>query len=162
MKWVHWLISSVFADLSRKIMSIPRLSERIECMQFRRRLDLDIEEVRPDLDILRNASRELRSSSKFKQTLQVRRHKLSWITTNIISRLFCSLAIRWMARVSEAEHKRFNLIPYSKYYVVSSAWFKLLNASCRWRKRELHKEALNVRHYFTIWRKFFCEKIPLL
>lgn len=83
-----------FADLPQKIMCIPRLSERVECMQFRRRLDLDIEEVRPDLDILRNASRELRSSSKFKQTLQVMSHKISLITTNIISRLFCSWAIR--------------------------------------------------------------------
>lgn len=53
-------------------MSIPRLSERLECMQYRRKLDLDIEEIRPDLNILRNASHELRSSSKFKQILQVR------------------------------------------------------------------------------------------
>ena len=40
-------------------------------MQYRRRLDLDIEEVRPDLDILRNASRELRTSTKFKETLKI-------------------------------------------------------------------------------------------
>jgi hypothetical protein len=54
-----------------KIMMIPRLLERLECMQHRRKLDLDIEEVRPDLNVLRNASRELRESVKFKQTLQV-------------------------------------------------------------------------------------------
>jgi len=54
-----------------KIMDIPRLAERLECMQLRRRLDLDIEEIRPDLNILRNASRELRSSLRFKQTLQI-------------------------------------------------------------------------------------------
>jgi hypothetical protein len=32
---------------------------------------LDIAEVRPDLNILRNAAHELRASLKFKQTLQV-------------------------------------------------------------------------------------------
>jgi diaphanous 1 len=52
-------------------MTIPRLSGRLECMQYRWKLDLDIEEVRPDLNILRNVSRELRGSVKFKQTLQV-------------------------------------------------------------------------------------------
>ncbi|PPQ68279.1 hypothetical protein CVT26_006195 [Gymnopilus dilepis] len=54
-----------------QIMSIPRLSERLECMQYRRKLDLDIEEIRPDLNIVRNACQELRSSLKFKSTLHV-------------------------------------------------------------------------------------------
>ena len=54
-------------------MSIPRLSERLECMLYRRKLDLEIEEIRPELNILRNASQELRNSSKFKQILQVYR-----------------------------------------------------------------------------------------
>ncbi|PPQ84655.1 hypothetical protein CVT24_006861 [Panaeolus cyanescens] len=54
-----------------QIMTIPRLSARLECMQYRRKLLLEIEEVRPELNILRNASRELRSSTKFRQTLQV-------------------------------------------------------------------------------------------
>jgi len=53
------------------IMQIPRLSERLECMTFRRRLDLDLEEIRPDLNTLRNASKELRSSDRFKQLLQL-------------------------------------------------------------------------------------------
>ena len=53
-------------------MTIPRLSQRLKCMLYYRRLELDIEEVRPDLSILRNASHELRLSSQFKQTLQVR------------------------------------------------------------------------------------------
>lgn len=52
-------------------MVIPRLAERLKCMLFRRRLELDIEEIRPELNALRNASHELRSSSKFKQVLQV-------------------------------------------------------------------------------------------
>lgn len=53
-----------------EIMTIPRLSERIECMLYRRKLELDIEEVRPELDVLRNASQQLRSSKRFKQVLQ--------------------------------------------------------------------------------------------
>jgi hypothetical protein len=40
-------------------------------MLYRRKLELDIEEIRPELNILRNASQELRSSTKFKQVLQV-------------------------------------------------------------------------------------------
>jgi len=52
-------------------MTIPRLSERLQCMQYRRRFELEIEEIRPDLNLLRNASHELRSSLKFKQILQV-------------------------------------------------------------------------------------------
>lgn len=54
-----------------QIMTIPRLSERLECMLYRRKLELEIEEIRPELDILRNASQELHSSFKFKQILQV-------------------------------------------------------------------------------------------
>jgi hypothetical protein len=53
-------------------MTIPRLAERLDCMLFRRKLELDIEEIRPELTILRNASRELISSTKFKQLLQVK------------------------------------------------------------------------------------------
>ena len=54
-----------------QIMTIPRLAERLECMLYRRKLELDIEEMRPELNILRNASREVRSSAKFKKLLQV-------------------------------------------------------------------------------------------
>lgn len=53
-----------------QIMTIPRLSERLECMIFRRRLELEIEEIRPELNILRSASREVRSSIRFKGVLQ--------------------------------------------------------------------------------------------
>ncbi|KAL1738092.1 Formin, FH2 domain-containing protein [Schizophyllum fasciatum] len=52
------------------IMSIPRLPERLECMLYRRKLDLDIEEIRPELNILRNACAELRGSAKFKHVLR--------------------------------------------------------------------------------------------
>lgn len=52
-------------------MNIPRLSGRLDCMIYRRKLELEIEEIRPELDIIRNAARELRSSSGFKRVLQV-------------------------------------------------------------------------------------------
>jgi diaphanous 1 len=52
-------------------MLVPRLEERLECMQYRRKLDLDIEEIRPDLQTLRNASQELRTSARFKAVLQI-------------------------------------------------------------------------------------------
>lgn len=55
-----------------QIMTIPRLSERLESMLFRRRLDMDIAEARPELDILRHAASELRASARFKKVLQVR------------------------------------------------------------------------------------------
>ena len=54
-----------------QIMDIPRLPERLECMLYRRKFDEDIEEIRPELHILREASHELRASKRFKQILQV-------------------------------------------------------------------------------------------
>ena len=39
-------------------------------MLYRRRLELDIEEVRPELDILRQATKELKTSDRFKQVLK--------------------------------------------------------------------------------------------
>jgi hypothetical protein len=41
-------------------------------MIYRRRLELDVEEIRPELDILHSASRELKASQRFKRVLQVR------------------------------------------------------------------------------------------
>jgi len=54
-----------------QIMVIPRLVERLDCMLYRRRLELEIAEVKPDVDMVRNAGAELRSSVKFKQVLSV-------------------------------------------------------------------------------------------
>jgi diaphanous 1 len=51
-------------------MSISRLPERLECMIYRRKSELDLAEIRPELDSLWNASREMRQSQKFKQVLQ--------------------------------------------------------------------------------------------
>jgi diaphanous 1 len=39
-------------------------------MLYRRKLELDIAEIRPELDVLRNASKELRGSARFLQVLQ--------------------------------------------------------------------------------------------
>lgn len=39
-------------------------------MIYRRKLELEIEEIRPELNILRNASREVRESAAFKHVLQ--------------------------------------------------------------------------------------------
>jgi hypothetical protein len=53
------------------IMTIPRIRERLDCMQYRRKLDLEVAELRPELGILRDAARELKASARFKQVLQV-------------------------------------------------------------------------------------------
>lgn len=53
-----------------QIIDIPRLTERLECMLYRQRLELDISELLPDLNTLRDASQELRSCTKFKLILQ--------------------------------------------------------------------------------------------
>jgi len=42
----------------------------LECMLFRRRLEMDIAEVRPDIDVLRLAANEARTSQRFKLVLQ--------------------------------------------------------------------------------------------
>jgi diaphanous 1 len=52
-------------------MDVPRIADRLKCMIYRRRLELDVEEIRPELDILHSASRELKTSQKFKRVLQV-------------------------------------------------------------------------------------------
>lgn len=75
-------------------MTIPRLSDRLQCMQYRRRLELEIEEIRPDLNILRNASRELRSSLKFKQILQVSEEQFSRAKLTLSDRLYWLLETR--------------------------------------------------------------------
>lgn len=53
-------------------MIIPRLPQRLECMIYRQKLELEIEEIRPDLKTVHDACKELRASARFKSTLQVR------------------------------------------------------------------------------------------
>lgn len=68
-----------FADIGKlakadqyfsEIMTISRLSQRLECILYRRRLEMDMEEVRPELEMLRSAGSELRTSLRFKKVLQ--------------------------------------------------------------------------------------------
>lgn len=54
-----------------ELLSIPNLQERLDCMILRRKLDLDVADVRPELSIVRHAASELRHSAKFKRVLQV-------------------------------------------------------------------------------------------
>ncbi|BGP21424.1 hypothetical protein JCM10295v2_000299 [Rhodotorula toruloides] len=60
-----------------EIASISRLSHRLAAMVYRRRLDMEMEELKPDLTILRSACDELRSSSKLKKLLQLLKDVLS-------------------------------------------------------------------------------------
>ena len=53
-------------------MDIPRITDRLQCMIYRRRLELDVEEIRPELNNIHGASRELKASQRFKRVLQVR------------------------------------------------------------------------------------------
>ena len=66
-----------------QISTIPRLSERLECMLYRRKLELEVEEIRPDMQIIRDASKDLRSSERFKVVLQVRRSASSTTGQNV-------------------------------------------------------------------------------
>ena len=65
-------------------------------MLYRRKLDLDIAELRPELNTLRSACHELRSSNKFKHVLQVE-DLISYLVVEIDltcqRRLFSRLAI---------------------------------------------------------------------
>ena len=52
-------------------MVIPRLSDRLTSMLYRRRLEMEQEELKPELNILRGAADELRRSQKFRKLLAV-------------------------------------------------------------------------------------------
>lgn len=54
-----------------QIGTIPDLKARFEAMVFRRRFDLLLAEVMPDLGILRSAALELRSSERLKEVLKM-------------------------------------------------------------------------------------------
>ncbi|GAA5950997.1 hypothetical protein JCM3765_004650 [Sporobolomyces pararoseus] len=53
-----------------EIIVFPRLNERLSCMLYRRRLEIEMEELKPDLSMLRTAASELRESRRFKNVLQ--------------------------------------------------------------------------------------------
>lgn len=54
------------------MMGIPRLGERLSCMLYRRKLEMDMEELKPELTILRLAYEELKTSDKLQRILTVR------------------------------------------------------------------------------------------
>ena len=83
-------------------MDMPRIADRLQSMVYRRRLELDVEEIRPELDILHSASRELRMSQRFKRVLQVRNASRA-LPPFTPSRLFLRWAMLLMAPASVAE-----------------------------------------------------------
>jgi diaphanous 1 len=54
-----------------QIMHIPRLSERLECVIYRRKLELELTETLPDLNMVRNAGAEIQGSKRLKRVLGV-------------------------------------------------------------------------------------------
>ena len=52
-----------------EMLGIPRLSERLACMVYMRKFELDLEELKPDLRILKHAVDEVNGSVKFKTVL---------------------------------------------------------------------------------------------
>ncbi|KAF8945986.1 hypothetical protein BGZ47_001547 [Haplosporangium gracile] len=54
----------------REIHDIPRLSERVSSMIFRRRLEIDVGELKPEMDVLRLTIEELHSSRRLKSLLK--------------------------------------------------------------------------------------------
>jgi diaphanous 1 len=54
-------------------MVIPHLNQRIQSMIFRKKFDSELEEIRPELNTLRNAGQEVKKSAKLRRVLQVRR-----------------------------------------------------------------------------------------
>ncbi|TKY84985.1 hypothetical protein EX895_006065 [Sporisorium graminicola] len=53
----------------KEMLGIPRLSERLACMVYMRKFELDLEEIKPDLRTLKHAVDEINASAKFKSVL---------------------------------------------------------------------------------------------
>ncbi|SAM77134.1 related to Diaphanous protein homolog 1 [Ustilago bromivora] len=53
----------------KEMLGIPRLAERLACMVYMRKFELDLEELKPDLRILKHAVDEINGSAKFKVVL---------------------------------------------------------------------------------------------
>ena len=53
----------------KEMLGIPRLSERLACMVYMRKFELDLEELKPDLRILKHAVDEINASAKFRAVL---------------------------------------------------------------------------------------------
>lgn len=65
-------------------MAIPRLHERFEAMLFRRKLEIEIAEILPDLKALSSAVQELKDSARFKQVLHVSGTTVSSLHSDVL------------------------------------------------------------------------------
>jgi diaphanous 1 len=54
------------------MLKIPRYLERTSCIIFKRRFDMELEEIKPELNILRCAHDEMLRSQTLKRVLGVR------------------------------------------------------------------------------------------
>lgn len=52
-------------------MTIPRIETRLEAMRFRRRLDDLVDELLPDLGVVKTTAADIQASVRFKRILQV-------------------------------------------------------------------------------------------
>jgi diaphanous 1 len=68
---VSCLFHSIVGTANSKIMAIPRLKQRVEVMLLRRRFDIQLAEILPDLGILKSAAVEIKASSRLRDVLAV-------------------------------------------------------------------------------------------
>lgn len=64
------IATSLFLFL--QVMDIPRLHDRLTAMIYRRRFEIELEELAPELSVLRCAMGEVRKSLKLKKIMLVR------------------------------------------------------------------------------------------
>ncbi|PWN26924.1 hypothetical protein BDZ90DRAFT_261174 [Jaminaea rosea] len=57
-------------QLFKELEGIPRLEQRLSSMLYMRKFELEMEEIKPDLSALREATAEMKKSDKFKKVLQ--------------------------------------------------------------------------------------------
>lgn len=53
----------------KAVLGIPKLHERLQAMVYMRKFDVDVEEIKPDLQVFRRAIDEMRGSDKFRAIL---------------------------------------------------------------------------------------------
>lgn len=54
----------------KQVLGIPRLEQRLNAMLYMRKFELDLEELKPDLKVLKDAATELKKCDKFRNVLQ--------------------------------------------------------------------------------------------
>lgn len=72
-----------------QISTIPRLKERVEIMLFRRRFEILLSELMPDLGILHSAAIEIKASQRLREVLKV--SPRLWVLSDLllIARRWC-------------------------------------------------------------------------